>query len=129
MNEPKGLKSARQAAEKFAEEQEKLKSTLDQAIEKAEREKRRILDFWEDLQTLFDMVKAYVNKEYRNVPWKMIILAIAAILYFLNPLDVIPDLIPSLGFLDDATVVAFVLNALKEELQNFKQFRGEAFES
>ena len=46
-------------------------------------------------------------------------LSIAAILYFVNPLDVIPDLLPAFGFLDDAGVLAFVLQSIRKDIDRF----------
>ncbi len=116
---------AREMAEKLAQEQEKVRSMLEQALRKAEQQKQKIVDFWESLQLLIQMVRAYFNKEYTSVPWKTIVFAVAAILYFLNPFDVIPDMIPSLGFLDDATVIAFVVTSLKEDLEKYRLFREQ----
>jgi len=116
---------AREMAEKLAQEQEKVRGMLEQALQKAEQQKQKIVGFWENLQLLIQMVRAYFNKEYTNVPWKTIVFAAAAIIYFLNPFDVIPDMIPSLGFLDDATVIAFVVNSVKEELDKYKQFQDQ----
>ena len=117
---------AQEMAEKLAREQEKARSMLEEALRKAEQQKQRIVDFWENLQILIQMVRAYFNKEYANVPWKTIVFAVAAIIYFLNPFDVIPDMIPSLGFLDDATVIAFVVNSVKEELDKYRQFQNQS---
>ncbi|HFE63916.1 MAG TPA: DUF1232 domain-containing protein [Caldithrix sp.] len=121
MEEPRGFQKAKEAAERLAREQEKLQSMIQRAVEKAERQKGKITDFWQDLQVLIRMVRSYFKKEYTNIPWKTIIFALAAIIYFLNPFDAVPDVIPGVGFLDDATVIAFVISALKDELEKFKQ--------
>lgn len=121
MAEPTGFSKAKQTAEKLSQQQDKVRKILEEALTKAEKQKQRILDFWDDLQTLIRMVKAYVNGEYTEIPWKTIITAVAAIIYFLNPLDIIPDLVPALGFLDDATVIAFAVNSLKEDLEKFRK--------
>jgi uncharacterized membrane protein YkvA (DUF1232 family) len=68
------------------------------------------------------MVQSHISGEYKQIPWKTLLLSLAAILYFLNPLDMIPDFLPGLGYLDDATIVAFVVNSLKNDLEAFKQF-------
>ncbi len=125
MQENKEFQKAREAAEKLVEEKEKIQALIEEAIAKAQKEKVRLKGFWEDLVTLIQMVRAYLNKEYPHIPWKTLVFAVAALLYFINPFDVIPDMLPGLGFLDDATVIAFVVSAFKEDLEKYKQFRRE----
>ena len=44
---------------------------------------------------------------------------VAGILYFVTPLDLVPDAIPGAGFLDDITVLGFVIARLEGELARF----------
>ncbi len=114
-----------EAAERLAKEEEKLRRTLEEALEKADEQKRKIQGFFDDLKALVEMVRAYFNKEYTAVPWKTIVFSLVAILYFLNPLDIVPDLLPGIGFIDDATLVAFIVTGIREDLEKFKQSREE----
>ncbi|WHH57709.1 DUF1232 domain-containing protein [Petroclostridium sp. X23] len=43
----------------------------------------------------------------------------AILLYFINPADLMPDLIPGAGFIDDTVAVLYGWNLLKEELENY----------
>jgi uncharacterized membrane protein YkvA (DUF1232 family) len=43
----------------------------------------------------------------------------AILLYFINPADVMPDLLPGIGFIDDTVAVLYGWNLLKEELENY----------
>ncbi len=40
-------------------------------------------------------------------------LVVGALLYFINPLDVIPDITPFLGFTDDLGVIYLIYNYLQ----------------
>ncbi len=55
----------------------------------------------------------------------MILLVVAALLYFLSPLDTIPDFLGAIGFTDDAAVVLFVLNAIKNEISHYRDWQSE----
>ncbi len=69
------------------------------------------------------LVKDYATGRYREVPYWVISATALALLYVLNPVDVIPDLLPGIGYLDDATVVAFCLKLIERELEKYKQWR------
>ena len=65
------------------------------------------------------LARAWVSGDYPETPWKTIVLVIAAIIYFVNPLDLIPDVLLAFGYLDDATVIAWVLRSIKRDMDRF----------
>jgi uncharacterized membrane protein YkvA (DUF1232 family) len=65
------------------------------------------------------LIKAYALGQYRDVPWKTILLIVAAIVYFVNPLDLVPDLIPLTGLTDDFAVLLWVYNSVSNEIEKF----------
>ncbi|HCN77560.1 MAG TPA: hypothetical protein DIT13_10260 [Verrucomicrobiales bacterium] len=69
------------------------------------------------------LVRDYWSGRYRQVPYWVISACALALLYVLNPLDVIPDVIPGLGYLDDATVVAFCLKLIERELERYRLWK------
>ena len=72
---------------------------------------------------LLSMVKDYFTGAYREVPYWAIGAAALALVYVLSPIDAIPDIIPGLGYMDDATVLAFCLKLLESELQRYKEWK------
>lgn len=72
---------------------------------------------------LLQMVKDYFKGNYREVPYWAIGAAALALFYVFSPLDAIPDLVPGLGYLDDATVLAFCLKLVETELEKYRQWR------
>ncbi len=71
------------------------------------------------LRVLIRMVKAYATGNYRDIETKNILLMVAALVYFVTPLDLVPDFIPITGLLDDFTVVLWVYNKVQEEIDKF----------
>jgi uncharacterized membrane protein YkvA (DUF1232 family) len=65
------------------------------------------------------LAKAYALGHYRSVPWKAMLILLAAVIYFLNPLDLVPDLIPVVGLTDDFAVLIWVYNAIGAEVDKF----------
>ena len=74
---------------------------------------------WPYFQTMLRLIRAYSEGRYRDVPESTLIVMVAAIVYLVNPLDVIPDALPALGYLDDATVVALAVRRSREALDDF----------
>ncbi len=79
----------------------------------------------DSLKQLVRMVTAYASGSYDGISRKNLILVVAAILYFISPLDVIPDVIPVIGFLDDITLIGWVLKTLGEELSKFEEYEQQ----
>lgn len=73
---------------------------------------------------MLELVKDYWAGRYREVPYWVISAVALALLYVLNPVDVIPDVILGIGYLDDATVVAFCLKLIERELQKYKDWKA-----
>jgi uncharacterized membrane protein YkvA (DUF1232 family) len=70
--------------------------------------------------TLGKLLKFYATGDYRAVDLKNIVIIITAFVYFLSPIDLIPDFIPMLGFADDIALVTFVFNSVAEEIEKFE---------
>ena len=85
----------------------------------------KLRQWMEHGKLMLAMVKDYATGRYREVPYWAISAAALALLYVLNPVDVIPDLIPGIGYLDDATVVAFCLKLMERELTKYKEWRAQ----
>ena len=75
------------------------------------------------VKTMFSLIKDYRNGSYRELPWKSIAAIAGALLYVLNPLDLIPDFIPVIGMLDDASVLAVCLKMVNDDLEKYTQWR------
>ncbi len=77
---------------------------------------------WNTLQTLFRLVRTAVSGEYTGVPGTTIAAAVAVLLYFLSPIDLIPDFIPVVGLLDDVALLAWFSTTVKSEIDKFHEW-------
>ena len=50
-------------------------------------------------------------------------IVVGALVYFIVPIDAVPDFIPLIGYLDDAGVISAVVHALVEEIRAYESFR------
>ncbi len=76
----------------------------------------------EKITLLTRLLKAYIKREYRIVPWKTLTRIIAVLIYFLSPIDVIPDLLPVIGLTDDIALVVWLFNAIRDDLDAFREW-------
>lgn len=74
---------------------------------------------------MISLLNSYKNREYREVPMGTLVAIGAALIYFLSPVDFLPDFIPGLGFLDDAAVIAFCWKKVEEDIQEYLAWRRE----
>ncbi len=74
---------------------------------------------------MVSMLRSYFKKEYKDIPIGTLIALISALLYWLAPADVIPDVIPVMGYVDDATVVAACLKLINDDLKEYKEWKDK----
>jgi uncharacterized membrane protein YkvA (DUF1232 family) len=115
------------SAESYIKQPTRLKKLLLDAFNKA-REKKEIgtlaHEAWETLQSLFRLIKLSVAGEYTGVPTTTVVAAVAVLIYFLSPIDLIPDFIPVVGLLDDMALVAWFSTSIKHELDKFHEWEA-----
>jgi uncharacterized membrane protein YkvA (DUF1232 family) len=81
-----------------------------------------VLSVRTQLNTASRLVAAYARGHYRMIPLAPLLSLIAAIIYFINPLDLIPDAIIGVGFADDLAVLTWVYRTSQLELDKFLEW-------
>lgn len=114
------LKSLLRDSQTYRNDDARSNKLANDALKKAARNQSALGRAWDDLSSLIRLIQAWANGSYRAVPWRSISLAIAALLYFVSPIDAIPDFLPVLGFLDDIFVVTWVMRSIQKDLEKFK---------
>ncbi len=87
------------------------------------REAKKVPSFVvNSIGSLEDLMQMVDDADYK-APKSAISKAVAALAYFANPQDVIPDDVPLVGFLDDAIMIKFVEDDLEHELWGYRKFK------
>jgi len=79
----------------------------------------RLLD---DGRLLLQMVKDARSGRYRKLPRWTLSAVVFSLLYVLNPMDLIPDVIPGVGAIDDAAVVSLCLLLIEQDLLAYRSW-------
>ncbi len=111
-------------ASKLLEDKDKIQTTLKRAFDKAMQNEGPIAEVFHDLKLLLSLVKDYMSGAYREIPYGSIVAAVAAILYFVSPIDFIPDFIPVVGLVDDVFVIGFVLKKIHSDLEKYEKWKS-----
>lgn len=110
-------------AERIVNDHEALKEVLEKArkkLDNAEKDDSLMLKLTEYLKLISRMLGNYLNGKYNETPWQTIVMMIAGLLYFIAPLDAIPDFIPVAGLVDDVTVLVWLGKCFREDLANYQ---------
>jgi uncharacterized membrane protein YkvA (DUF1232 family) len=83
---------------------------------------RMISRLWSDLPLLVRLLKAWKSGTYSGLSVRTIASLAAALLYVVSPIDVIPDIIPGIGLIDDAAVLAWLLHSITRDLAAFRMW-------
>jgi len=75
------------------------------------------------IPVMISLVKNYVQGKYTTVPYGTILAVLSALVYFLSPIDIIPDFIPLAGYLDDMAVVGLCMNMVSIDIETYEKWR------
>jgi uncharacterized membrane protein YkvA (DUF1232 family) len=100
---------AREAAARFGAWQEKGGGTSPASLR-------------EQAGQFYAMLRDALSGRYPNAPWATVAALAFALLYVVNPFDLVPDVLPVLGWLDDAAVLAAVGAAAQGDLGRYTEW-------
>ena len=111
-------------AEALLNNEDKLEEFI-QRIENKLKVIPHIGDKLSHIPVFISLVKSYMKKEYVKPPFGTMLAIVSALLYFLVPVDFIPDIIPGLGHLDDAAVITACLCLVDSDIKEYIEWRDE----
>ena len=118
----KYYRKAKARAEEYLHSPKKLEALLKDAKEKASSRQGLRGEIWNNLAACIRLLQAYMRGEYHTVPWKSLVLIVGSIIYFVMPMDVMPDFIAGIGFIDDAGLIAWTIQTIASDIDAFIQW-------
>lgn len=89
-----------------------------------DRPPSRIQSLWRDINLMIGLASDYSRGNYTQIPWNVLAAVIGAILYFVSPVDVVPDFIPVVGYVDDALVIKLALEIARPDLESYAEWKS-----
>jgi uncharacterized membrane protein YkvA (DUF1232 family) len=78
-----------------------------------------------DAGALVRMAREALAGRYRALPKRALVACLAAVIYLVNPLDLVPDVLPALGWIDDGVVIAWVVSQIRRDVDAFLAWERE----
>lgn len=116
------LKKGYAEAEVLLQDEDKMERFL-QRLEKKLRIVPLVGDRLAVVPVMVSLLKNYYKKEYTDIPIGTILAIISALLYFVSPIDIVPDSVPALGYFDDAAVVTACWMLVESDVKEYIQWR------
>nr|WP_293837337.1 YkvA family protein [uncultured Arsenicibacter sp.] len=119
------FRQANSKAVRYARNSTSLLNLIREALQKSgglTGEKMQV--FREHIGLLSRMLKSYASGQYREIPWKTLIRVIAVLIYFVSPIDFIPDLLPVIGITDDIALVVWLISAIRDDIEKFRAWES-----
>ncbi len=76
-----------------------------------------------DARLLTALVKDWRAGKYRQALYGTIAAVVFGLLYVFNPFDIVPDVLPFIGVLDDATVIGALLILVEQDLNKYRSWK------
>ena len=119
------FKRANIGALKYARNSKSLFNLIRDAVNKSGGlSGKNIAAFREQLSVVTRLLKAYASGEYRQLPWKTLIRMIAVLIYFVSPIDILPDFLPIIGLTDDIALMLWLFSGMGDDIEKFRQWEA-----
>ena len=85
----------------------------------------KLAGVFDSISSSFRLLKAYAGGEYRQISLESMVLIVTSIIYFVMPIDVVPDFILALGFVDDAALLAWTFRTVAGDIEEFIEWEKD----
>ena len=114
------FKKSQRSASAILNDKSKASVTVESALGKAVSNRSDLEGVWDKMVLLLAVSKDFINGNYTTIPKRSIVAILGGLVYFLSPIDVVPDFVPVLGFIDDIFVLNLVYKQVLKDLEEYK---------
>jgi uncharacterized membrane protein YkvA (DUF1232 family) len=109
--------------ENLAKQEEKVRALISGVGEKLDRLSHHpsVVKLIEPVSIFIRMVKAHFNGSHK-MAGSTLGLVLLGLIYFLSPIDIVPDFLGFIGFADDFSVILAIYAKVKDEVQEFLEW-------
>ncbi|MBX9853017.1 MAG: DUF1232 domain-containing protein [Cytophagaceae bacterium] len=110
----------------FIKHPDKFTEKINEIYQKATntKEGKSLSEFGGKIKSLYRMGKMTFSGEYDGIPKSKVILGFVAFAYLISPIDLLPDFLPFIGFVDDAALMIWFIKEAAEEVEKFEKWEG-----
>lgn len=108
----------------YLQDPDKLNNEITEFYNRATQEsgKKTVVDMWHKVQLLFRMVRESLKNNYQEMPKAKVVIGIGVLLYLVLPADLVPDLMPVFGFMDDVALLGWFIKHSADEINKFSEW-------
>lgn len=111
-------KRAKKATPKEVEEVLRRRDELTEKVGKGPL--KRVV---QEVKLFVSLLSDFAARRYDQVPWYSVAAVAVALLYVLNPFDLVPDFIPLVGQVDDALVITLCFRLIEKDLERYEAWK------
>jgi uncharacterized membrane protein YkvA (DUF1232 family) len=77
------------------------------------------------MNDFFRFLRALATRRYPVIPWRSLFIFVFVVVYGVDPIDLIPDFIPIIGYFDDAAMSGFLIWSIRKDIKKFLRWEEE----
>jgi uncharacterized membrane protein YkvA (DUF1232 family) len=117
------FKSYEVLANQYINDKSMATKLLKRTLEKISSRRVPVFKALKNIQLLIQLFGDWLNGTYKEIPRSTLVAIAAGLLYFVSPVDIIVDIIPFGGLIDDAAVIAFVLKQSDKDIKKYLKWK------
>lgn len=112
-----------QQAKEYLSNSEKMQELLKNVTSYIDKE--GLAKVKDKIVLMYDYVRDIITGKYTDYSMSNLAIIVAALIYVVSPLDLVPDVILALGLLDDVAIVTWAIGVVDTELTNYSEWKNK----